>query len=106
MAKTEKSAYLVIVFPEPTSPLGPLANDVLQALTTCCGQAPTLVYPDKKKLVMLANGEHTAIIKALQAACQQNNDPWLLAQVGMPCVANGLARAEGWIRSHLLAPQK
>lgn len=106
MSKKEAPAFLVVVFPESMTPIATLATDMLQALTKSCGEAPTLVHPDKNKLAMLVTGGQEAIVKTLQGICQKNNDSWLLLPIGMPCVANGLSRAEGWIRSHSLPPQK
>ena len=100
----QKQNFLIVVFPEQSvladlTRLAALATGVIRALTACCGQAPTLVYPDKNKLIMLISGEYTAIVKALDAACQQNDEPWLLTQVGTPCAANGLSGAVAWIQS-------
>lgn len=99
MQKTETLPYLVTVFPDaksvsPKAHLQAFATAIFRELTAACGQAPTSVHSNETKLVLLVSGEHAAIVKALQKACQQHDDCWLLAQVGMPCAANGLADAQ------------
>ncbi len=100
----EKQTFLITVFtPQEKDPKLPktqaLAKRVLASLLTACEQEPLPVYPDITKLVFLAQGEYAAIVKALDAACQQNDERWLLAQVGTPCAASGLSKAVAWIQT-------
>lgn len=101
---SEKQSFLITVF-APTEKdsnkpkLKDLAMRLQTALLTACGQAPTFVHPDTSKLVLLAHGDFNAIVKALSSVCHQNDEPWLLAQVGTPCTASGLSRAAAWIQT-------
>ena len=98
----EKQNFLITVFAtakEPKLRLA-LAANIARALQAICPGKVTHVHPDESKLVLLVQGEYSAIVKALNAACQQYDDSWLLAQVGTPCAASGLAKADGWLRSH------
>lgn len=104
----EKQSFLIIIFATSKVANSRLdtAKRVALALQAICPNQVAHVHPDESKLVLLVQGEYSAIVKALDAACQQHDDSWLLAQVGMPCAANGLATADGWIRSRSLASQK
>ena len=103
--------FMVTVFPPAATSkdlpkLADLHDRVKAELQSACDTVPLLVHPDTGKLVFLATGEYGAIVKALQTACEPDDDRWLLAQVGTPCAANGLAKADGWLRSHAHPTQK
>lgn len=98
---SEKQSFLATIFSNAKDKDGRLATAARFAveLAKACPNQVAHVHPDESKLVLLVHGEFTAIVKALNSASQQLDEPWLLAQVGTPCTASGLSRAAAWIQT-------
>jgi len=100
----KKEPFIATVFLEQGSNLKALWAELSTHISAATGLAPVHVHPSQDCVVILIEGEYPAIVKALQKACQQHDDRWLLARVCTPCGASGLARADGWTRSRSIGP--
>lgn len=103
---TEKQTFLITVFStaKDRDSRVAVAGRFAMEIAKVCPNQVAHVHPDEAKLVLLAQGEFDAIVKALNSACQQKDESWLLVQVGKPCTANGLSRAVAWIQSRNSGP--
>jgi hypothetical protein len=101
MQEQQTNTYLLTIFATSKEEKRRIdtAKRIALALQAICPNQFTHVHPDETKLVLLVQGEYTAILKAVDAVCQPNDDSWLLTQVGTPCAANGLSRAVAWIQT-------